>query len=91
MAERERPGWVRWAVGRRSDRPTAIRLLRVQAMNTAVMVLIVALSFSSESLVGRISLVAGLIGVLLLVPLCLWMWRAIRWMDRNGGWNTKLT
>ena len=83
---KSRPTWVRLAVGRVSTRKATLTQLAIVGSNLAIFLCITAVAWGSESLLGKIAFALGLAGTALVLIRILWVWLAIRWVDRNGQW-----
>lgn len=81
-----RPWWVQLAVGRTSTRRAAFSQLAILSLNLSILLLITGMESVSESLFGRIAFAVGLAGTVLNLILAIWVWLAVRWVDRNGQW-----
>jgi uncharacterized membrane protein len=81
-----RPWWVRVAVGRTSTRQAAFSQFAILCLNLAILLAITGVESTSNSLFGKIAFALGLAGMALNVILVLWVWQAVRWVDRNGHW-----
>ena len=82
-----RPWWVRLSVGRTSTRRAAFSQLTILGLNLSILLAITGIESTSESLFGRIAFAIGLVGMVVNVILALWVWLAVRWVDRNGQWD----
>jgi hypothetical protein len=71
-----RPWWVRLAVKRAWKRRSALFQLKFMGL--------FLLLFLYITLSGNI--VLGLAGMAIEVFITLWLWLAVRWVDRNGQW-----
>jgi hypothetical protein len=83
----QRPWWVRLAVRRISTRRAAFSQLAILALIFCILFVFAGAESASESLFGRIAFGVDLVGMVLIVILALWMWLAVRWMDRNSQWR----
>jgi hypothetical protein len=81
------PGWVQLAVGRSLDRRRAQAILTFLGLNFAILLAITGLEWGSESVLGKVAVALGLIGMVLQALAVLWVWFAIRWVNRNGQWE----
>ncbi len=81
------PRWVRLVLGRSWDRRREQALLMFLGLNFVMLLAMTGLEWGSESVLGKVVFTLGLIGMLLQALVALWLWLAIRWLDRNGQWD----
>jgi hypothetical protein len=82
-----RPRWVRLALGRISTRRVALSQCTALLANLIMLLACIALPLSgSETLFGMIGLGVVLAGMVVDLILILWVWLAVRWVDRHGQW-----
>jgi len=75
------PVWVRLAIDPSLGRRRAYFVL---TLNFAVLLVITGIEWGSESVLGKVAVALGLIGMVFLTVTACWMWLAFRWVDRNG-------
>jgi hypothetical protein len=81
------PGWVRLAVGRSSARQRAQTHLKFLVLNFLMFLAMTGLEWGSESVLGKVAVTLGLIGMVCQAVALFWVWLDIRWVDRNGQWE----
>jgi hypothetical protein len=57
------------------------------ALTFGILLAMTGLEWGSESALGKVAVALGLIGVVLQAVAALWVWLAIRWVNRNGQWE----
>jgi len=78
---------VQLAVGRTLERRRVQTIWMFLALTFAILLAMTGLEWGSESVLGKVAFVLGLIGMALQGVAALWVWLAIRWVDRNGRWE----
>ena len=81
-----RPSWVWLAIGRASTRRAALSHLTILGLNLSLFLGITGVESASQTVLGKIALALGLAGTVFGVISMLWVWLAVRWVDRNGQW-----
>jgi len=82
----ERPAWVRFVVANNAKRQAPVVGLRVLVMMSAICLAITGIEWGSDTVLGSIAFVGGIIAALLMAALAVWQWRAISWLDRRDAW-----
>lgn len=44
--------------------------------------------FSSQALVGKLFLIDDWSWFAMMVPIAVWYWLSLKWVDRNAGWQS---
>lgn len=81
-----RPRWVRYALGRISTRKSALSQCTVLGLNLALLGCITTPLSETDTVFGKIGFGVALAGIVVNLVLILWVWLAVRWVDRNGQW-----
>jgi hypothetical protein len=78
---------VRIAVGRASTRRAAFSQVATLGLICLLALCVAGVESASDSLLGRVAFSAALAAAAVNLVLALWVWRAVRWVDRNGRWG----
>jgi hypothetical protein len=89
------PRWVRAVLGQPPSRQSAVFLLMVGELFTLLAALVPIITLIGSLLDGWRTTWSSSATVLLVLVAALavydiWVWRAIRWMDRHGKWPAQL-
>jgi len=79
------PLWVYLAFSSIRTRTGALLLLASSALFTAYCVPW-SLLFTQQHWIGKIFLLDDWIWFAMMIPITLWYWLGIRWIDRNAAW-----
>jgi len=56
-------------------------------LSFTILLAMTGLEWGSESVLGRVAVALGLIGMVVQAVAALWVWLAVRWVNRNGQWE----
>lgn len=81
---KDMPLWVFLAFSSIETRKMALILIWASVIFTVYC--IPWISFTSNSLVEKIFLIDDWSWVAMMIPICLWYWLSLRWLDKHSAW-----
>lgn len=82
----KRPWWVRQAVPARMPRRAAI-VRNYCTLLCGVVLFVIEVNKDRNGLLSALGLVAQSFALFIWVAITLWIWLAVRWLDRNDKWQ----